>query len=340
MCLYTNDKGESEMTKLDELMECIKQKHVFIQPHNYPDQDALASAYGLSYLLQTKGLDTTICYKGEIDKINTIAMVERLGIDVKKIEDIEFMNETSEIIIVDGQKGNVNMMDFVGNEIACIDHHKMQNTDMYRFADIRSGTGACASIITSYFIENNIEIPQNVATALFYGIKMDTNSLSRGVTDLDLLMYCKLFKIANMDEIRKLDSSTLAMEDLQAYACAINNLKVYNRVGIVNIGNDCAEAILGTMSDFILSLQEVTFSVVYSRRAGGIKFSVRSEDDRFDAAYIIQKALEGYGSGGGHASMAAGFVKDVDSDDMAEEISSVVEQRIVGLVGESLDKEN
>ena len=38
--------------------------------------------------------------------------------------------------------------------------------------------------------------------------------------------------------------------------------------------------------------------------------------------------------------MAAGFIKDVDSDDMAQEISSVVEQRIVGLVGESLDKEN
>ena len=322
------------MTKLDELVKCIKGKHVFIQPHNYPDQDALASAYGLSHLLNVRGIDTTICYKGEIDKVNTIAMVEHLNMAVRKIEDVESMTEESEIIIVDGQKGNVNMMDFVGYEIACIDHHKLSDsdTDIYRFADIRSGIGACASIITSYFVENDIEIPVNVATALLYGIKMDTNSLSRGVTEMDLQMYCVLFKLADLDMIRKLDSSTLAMDDLKAYALAIGNLRVYKRVGMVNIGNDCAEAILGTMSDFILSLQEVTFSVVYSRRAGGIKFSVRSEDDRLDAADVIQEALKGYGSGGGHASMAAGFVNDVSTDEQAQEIAGIVEQRIIDMV--------
>ena len=133
------------MTKLDELVKCIKGKHVFIQPHNYPDQDALASAYGLSHLLNVRGIDTTICYKGEIDKVNTIAMVEHLNMAVRKIEDVESMTEESEIIIVDGQKGNVNMMDFVGDEIACIDHHKLSDsdTDIYRFADIRSGICFC-----------------------------------------------------------------------------------------------------------------------------------------------------------------------------------------------------
>ena len=34
--------------------------------------------------------------------------------------------------------------------------------------------------------------------------------------------------------------------------------------------DDCPEAILGSMADFILSLGEVTISVIYSRRAVGL----------------------------------------------------------------------
>ena len=258
------------MTKLEELIKIIGDESVYIQTHNYPDQDALASAYGLKYLLEAKGIESTICYKGRVDKLNTIAMMEDLNITTVRIDEEDKMDETSKIIIVDGQKGNANVEDFIGDEVACIDHHKLQETDMYQFFDIRSDVGACSSIIASYFVENNIEMPVSVATALLYGIKMDTNNLSRGVSDLDIDMFYMLFKKADRDCIRKFDCCSLQMDDLKAYSAAIDNLRVFGNVGIVNIGKDCGEAILGTMSDFIMSLDEVTFSVVYSYRAGGI----------------------------------------------------------------------
>lgn len=316
------------MTKLEELVGIIGGEGVYIQTHNYPDQDALASAYGLKYLLETKGIQATICYKGQVDKLNTIAMMEDLNIATVYIDDDEQMDETSKIIIVDGQKGNANVEDFIGDEVACIDHHKMQETDMYQFYDIRSDVGACSSIIASYYVENNIEMPVNVATALLYGVKMDTNNLSRGVSELDIDMFYMLFKKANRDSIRKFDCCSLQMDDLKAYSAAIENLRVFGNVGIVNIGKDCGEAILGTMSDFIMSLDEVTFSVVYSCRAGGIKFSVRNEEIGLDAATVIRECLTGYGSGGGHATMAAGFVPNVKESDVAN-ISEAIEQRII-----------
>lgn len=316
------------MTKLDELVGIIGEESVYIQTHNYPDQDALASAYGLKCLLEAKGMEATICYKGQVDKLNTIAMMEDLNIATVYIDDDDKMDETSKIIIVDGQKGNANVEDFIGDEVACIDHHKMQETDMYQFFDIRSDVGACSSIIASYFVENNIEMPINVATALLYGIKMDTNNLSREVSDLDIDMFYMLFKKANRESIRKFDCCSLQMEDLKAYSAAIENLRVFGNVGIVNIGKDCGEAILGTMSDFIMSLDEVTFSVVYSYRAGGIKFSVRNEEIGFDAAAIIRECLKDYGGGGGHATMAAGFVPNVTEDE-ARNISRAIEERII-----------
>ena len=317
------------MTKLEELISKIEGNSVYIQTHNYPDQDALAAAFGLKYLLERFEIGADICYKGQVDKLNTVAMMETLDIETIYIDDAQEMDEDSEIIIVDGQKGNSNVDDFIGNEIACIDHHKLQETDMYRFWDIRSDVGACSSIIASYYVENDIDMPISVATALLYGIKMDTDNLSRKVSDLDIDMFYYLFKRASRDAIRKFEGCSLQMDDLQAYMAAIKNLRVFGNVGFVNIGDDCAEAILGTMSDFVMSLDEVTFAVVYSRRAGGIKFSVRNEEEGLDGAVIIKAALEGLGGGGGHATMAAGFAPNIDSSTEALNVARKVEERIL-----------
>lgn len=42
------------MTKLDELVTQINREHVYIQTHNFPDPDAIASAFGLQELLKLR----------------------------------------------------------------------------------------------------------------------------------------------------------------------------------------------------------------------------------------------------------------------------------------------
>jgi nanoRNase/pAp phosphatase (c-di-AMP/oligoRNAs hydrolase) len=327
------------MTKLEELISIIAGEKLYIQAHNYPDQDALACAYALQYLLKVKGISADIIYKGEIDKLNTVSMVNVIGIEIKNLDEIGKMDKASQIILVDGQKGNANVVDFIGDEIACIDHHETtekNETSSYRFSDIRSGIGACSSIIAQYYIENSIEMPAKVATALLYGIKMDTNNLSRSVSDLDIDMFYYLFKKADRDNINEFDSCLLKMQDLKAYADGINNLKVFDGMGIAKMEDDCPEAILGSMADFILSLGEVTISVIYSRRGGGIKYSVRSENKKINSAEMISKVLEGYGSGGGHSAMAAGFIPDIRNERDAVYIGMIIEQRIIDYTEERL----
>lgn len=53
------------MTKLEELLKQINRKHVYIQTHNFPDPDAIASALGIQELLKHNGISSTICYKGK-----------------------------------------------------------------------------------------------------------------------------------------------------------------------------------------------------------------------------------------------------------------------------------
>ena len=60
----------------------------------------------------------------------------------------------------------------------------------------------------------------------------------------------------------------------------------------------------------ILDLQEINFCIIYSYRTTGIKFSIRSgEPEVLDAGAISYDALSSLnGNGGGHATMAGGFL--------------------------------
>ena len=189
----------------------------------------------------------------------------------------------------------------------------------YRFTDIRPGVGACASIIAQYFFENEIPMDQRIATALTFGIRMDTQKLSRGVCKMDMEMIWRMFDLCDQDMIYLLENSTLYFEDLMAYSKAISSIEVFENISFADTGRDCPEALIASVSDFMLALVEVSFSVVYSRKKEGIKISVRSERPTLDAGKIISKALKGIGSGGGHATMAGGFVP-FDGNDREEDL--------------------
>lgn len=295
------------MLNFKQMINGIKQKHVYIQMHNFPDPDAIASAYGLQCLLEQKGIRSTICYKGRVDYGSSNTMVALLGIQIVEYEEMEAMDADAEIILVDAQKGNANIIDMPGDEVMCIDHHPTFEKIDYVFSDIRPEVGACASIIAQYYYNNEIEITQKVATALLYGIKVDTANLTRGVSDLDLEMFYRLFHKADKRLIAELDNSVLREADLQAYATAFGSIQTVGRTSFASTGMDCPEALIAAISDFIMMLDTTDITVVYSLRKEGIKISIRSSN-HCNVGKIANNALKGIGSGGGHENMAGGFV--------------------------------
>ena len=321
------------MTKLEQLIGKISRKHVYIQMHNFPDPDAIASAFGLQELLKYKGFLATICYKGKIERYSTEKMCQLLEIEIENIEDImEQLSEKDEIILVDAQKGNSNIINITGEEIICIDHHPTFDKKEYRFEDIRPEVGACATIIAQYFLENDIPMNSKVATALSFGIRMDTKNLSRGVSKLDMEMLYQMFDRCDQEIIYSLENSHLYFEDLVAYSKAIYSIQVYDNVSFADTGRDCPEGLIASVSDFMLALVEVTFSIVYSRKKEGIKLSVRSEVAKHDAGRITKEALAGIGNGGGHAAMAGGFVPFEGDDEQVELLVREIQERFLRVI--------
>ena len=316
--------------KLERLLKAITHNHVYIQTHNFPDPDAIASAYGLQQLLKHFNIDATVCYQGEIERFNTNYIIEKLDIKFSKLVDInEALQDDDEVILVDAQKFNGNVVDITGEEIASIDHHPIFIPAEYRFSDIRPDVGACASMIASYFFDNNIPIDNQTALVLTFGIRSDTAKLSRGVSQLDVDMLCKLFPLCDKDVIYYLETSELEFSDLQAYAKAIESIQLYDgNVAFAFAGDNCQEALVASVSDFILSLREVSFCVVYSCKDLGVKYSVRCVSE-LDAGIITAKALAGLGSGGGHQVMAGGFVPFSGTDSQLETLVETVRENFL-----------
>lgn len=323
------------MSKLSDLVALCQGYPVYIQTHNFPDPDAIASAFGLQKLLAAYGVESRLCYDGKIDKLSASKMLSAFRMEMSPYESlIADMKETDRIICVDTQKHAGNVTDFIGDEVACIDHHPTFVPVEYKYQDIRM-TGACATLIAEYYALSGIAPDRDVATALLYGLKMDTLNLTRNVTALDIEMLGYLFPCCDPDTLADLERNNMEFTDLKAYGAAIENIELYDKVGISYVPFTCPAALVAILSDFILALVEVEVAIVASFREDGIKLSVRSEDPEVHAGNLLHKALLGIGNGGGHATMGGGFI----SKERVPELGNYPQDRIRELFLDVLMKE-
>jgi nanoRNase/pAp phosphatase (c-di-AMP/oligoRNAs hydrolase) len=327
------------MSNFKELISNITSNRVYIQTHNFPDPDAIASAYGLKELLKTYNIDAIICYMGKIDRHNTRKMMELFDIKAVNTERIIDLPEDAQIILIDAQKNSGNVFDLPCDNVLSIDHHPVTQSYAYVYSDIRPNVGACASIIASYYFENNIPMTVEVATALLYGIKIDTAQLTRGVSQLDLEMFNKMFFMIDKKYMNLLESSTLELEDLQAYGSAISSITVEDFVSFANTGRDCPEALIAEIADFMVAVKDVNLAVVYSVRTEGIKISIRSDrQSGCHAGQIAIEALEGIGTGGGHERMAGGYISLRNRIESIDTLLEIVRENFKKVVSMHLEK--
>lgn len=297
------------MSDFMELVKLCQGHRVYVQTHNFPDPDAISSAYGLKKLLEVYGVESKLCYDGRIDKLSASKLLDTFQMQIYPYADLlQEMKEDDYIICVDTQKHGGNVTDFVGDEVACIDHHPTFVPMEYKYQDIRI-TGACATLIAEYYAKMGHEPDQDTATALLYGLKMDTLQFSRGVTELDIEMFRFLFPFCDHEKLARLERNNMEFDDLRAYGAAIESIELYDKTGFSCIPFSCPDALIAILADFILALVEVEVAVVFSYREDGIKLSVRSEDPKVHAGNLLHQALLDLGNGGGHAAMAGGFIR-------------------------------
>ena len=72
--------------------------------------------------------------------------------------------------------------------------------------------------------------------------------------------------------------------------------------------------------------------MVYSKRPDGLKFSIRSKKTNLNAGQITSTALDGIGSGGGHAAMAGGFIPIDNLNKINFDINEEIQNRFANAI--------
>ena len=300
-----------------ELIElCSKEDYIYIQPHNFPDHDAIASAYGLQEFLINFNIKSKIVYDGTIQRDTLKNLIEKLGIDIIHINHAT-MKSHHKIIVVDGSKGNSNVTDFIGDEIAVIDHHEVEVLEDIEFCDIRSDYGACSSIIYDYYREYNLSPSSEVATALIIGINVDTAMLTRKVSQKDLEAFVACYDKADMDFVNYQLRSMIKINDLNYYKYLLDSYKIKDKRVFCYFPQGCDQNLLGILSDFMLNIQEVDTVLLCAKNNDRINISMRNAVKGLNLSKIILELLKNIGLGGGHENMAGGII--FNTEDFHEE---------------------
>jgi nanoRNase/pAp phosphatase (c-di-AMP/oligoRNAs hydrolase) len=307
--------------------ELQAEEYVFIQPHNFPDHDAVASALGLQWLFSRQGVASRIVYDGDIQRSSLQRVIDDLEIEMIHTRDAG-MDPAHKVIVVDGCKGNANVTDLIGDEIAVIDHHQVDSPEDVRFVDIRPEYGACATIVGSYLIDAGMPIPPKLATAIMIAISVDTALLTRGVSEHDLRLYFHCFDVADMHYVNSVIRNHIHLGDLELYRYVIDHLEVRDRLAFCHFRDGCSQNLLGIIADFVLALEEIDLVVLSARNGDKVNLSVRSEEPSWDASRIVRTTLAGRGFGGGHADMAGGVITDAGSF-VAEQLHDDVDNLLI-----------
>jgi len=289
-------------------------KPIVIQTHNFPDHDAIASAFGLQVLFSRLGITSTIVYGGDVQRDSLRDMVKKFGITAVPIRKFKADGEAL-ITLVDVCKGNKNVSCLSGTIVGIVDHHESPPPDDVAYADIQSELGSCSTLVANYYERLKVEVPREVATALLIGLNIDTAFLTRGAGDEDLRIYFSLRKLADNDFVSMNVRNYIQKVDLGYFKYAIDNAIYHGEFAFCYFPEGCNPNLLGILADFFLALKEITFVTLCARNEGKIFFSVRSEKKCWNAATIVQTVLEGVGFGGGHFDMAGGIILDPSNFD-------------------------
>jgi len=318
-------KTNKGITPLLDLLD--PERRVVIQTHNYPDHDAIASAFGLSALLSHFGYENIICYGEELLSHSLKVAIRVLKIPVYHWESLELSPE-EQIIQVDGSFANANIATLPGHVLGVVDHHPVPEDFTVPFGDVRDEVGSCSSIVYDYYQAAQVTPRRDVATSLLMGIMMDTSYLTRRVSQLDLDAFNRLYQVGQWDKGSFILKNSLSVSEVPAIKQALWNAEFREDFCFSYINRECAPDLMALIADDFLRYREIHFIVIASKSEKEVKLSVRSEDNRKSAGEIARKALEGIGSGGGHTHMGGGVIP-LESFPGREELY----ERFVALLG-------
>jgi nanoRNase/pAp phosphatase (c-di-AMP/oligoRNAs hydrolase) len=319
-------RGKPRAKKLVAVLQ--DKRNVLITTHEHPDPDALASALGLSILLQTvlKNTRVTVSIKGHISGGVNAKFVEESNLKLASWDDAA-LKEYDAILLVDVQPMFAfNPLPPDVKPTGVVDHHKGKSRRRLDcpFCDVRTDVGATASIIFSYFMELEVPIKPALGATLLYAIESDLAGAAGQPGELDNIALSSLTLIADTRKLYQMRYVDLPQSYYGVYAQTLANATFAENVILSHLDSIDSLEQPAVMADFLLRFDQVQWALVTAVKDDKLILSLRTSA-KLSAADVMRRLLRGIGEGGGHRTKAGGFVKlPTGSPQEIEELRNVL----------------
>ncbi len=292
----------------------------------WADPDSMSSALAIKRILNNKVDKITIAHTNEITRLNNQVMVKVLRIPLVKFNP-KMVQDHDKFILVDSQPNHSEEFKNI-NWTAVIDHHPIVEEWDAEYADVRPDYGATATILFEYLRSLKIKPTVNLATALIYGIKTDTDNFEKGASLQDVMAFHKLYQYINRHLLSKIETSDLRRSELKYFKTALDQIKFQKNRMFTYVGKVSNSDILVLIADFLNKVYETSWVFVGGRYKKKLVIIIRCDGYRKDAGKLASRLFKEIGSAGGHREKARAEIPFENLDTPPEEFNT---QKLVKL---------
>jgi nanoRNase/pAp phosphatase (c-di-AMP/oligoRNAs hydrolase) len=303
------------MKSVPRLVKFLARNHQRLSPlliltHDYPDPDALASAWALYYLATHQfGMRAKIAYGGIIGRHENKEMVRALKLPALRLRPHDFAVYPN-VALVDTQPSFANNS-FPKEEKASIviDQHPSVLRPAAELVMIDTDSGATSALLAREFIIHGIPLPERLATALVYGILSDTLNLHRTHNPEVIEIYLALLPRCDIRALARIQNPPRSRKFFQGLATGLHRARIGRKLIISHLGPVDTPDLVSQMADFLLTCQGMQWSFCTGRYGEDLHVSLRTTRPNTSAGDVLRQIFDHFERAGGHGPIAGGRVR-------------------------------
>ncbi|NET02793.1 MAG: bifunctional oligoribonuclease/PAP phosphatase NrnA [Sphaerospermopsis sp. SIO1G1] len=267
--------------KSEELQKILlahrNERHLVIL-QDFPDPDALSSAWAYQLIAQQYDIKCEIIYAGTLSHQENIALVKLTNLPAQRctmqtLKSKDLLSYQG-FVLIDNQGTTSQLLPLVKQAgiplVVLVDHHSLQGELSGEFTDVRPHVRATATIFTQYLqlgllaFDSSISQHIKCATALMHGLRSDTNRLMQAQEE-DFMAAAYLSRFYDAQLLNAILQATRSKRVMDVIERSLKNRIVQNNFSIAGVGYlryDDRDAI-PQAADFLVTEENVHTAVVY-----------------------------------------------------------------------------
>lgn len=270
--------SNSTTKQLQAVLEKHRDESQILVIQDFPDPDALSSAWAYKLIAENYNIHCDIVYGGRLSHQENIALVKLTNLPAERhtVESLQKIDLSTYqgCVLVDSQGTNSQLYPIVEAAgipfIAVMDHHAKQRELEAEFVDLRPQIRATATILTQYIQQGLLKFDRNnkthvkCATSLMHGLRSDTNRLMQAQEE-EFLAAAYLSSFYDSQLLNAVLQSARSRRVMDVIERALRNRIIKNNFSLSGVGYlryDDRDAI-PQAADFLVTEEDIHTAVVY-----------------------------------------------------------------------------